>query len=98
MPRRSPFHNSYPGISGFFVSPCRPCLLPLGFAFNCIEEVLNEAKYSAEITHNHQDGIKGAQAYYKKIPKNIIAKVLYYLDITLKKILIDFNKEFKVLQ
>ena len=35
---------------------------PVGFAFNTIEEVLNEAKKSAECTHNHPEGIKGAQA------------------------------------
>lgn len=35
---------------------------PVGFAFNSIDEVLKEAKLSAEITHNHPEGIKGAQA------------------------------------
>jgi len=35
---------------------------PVGFAFSTIEEVLREAKKSAEITHNHPEGIKGAQA------------------------------------
>ena len=35
---------------------------PVGFAFGTIEEVLREAKRSAEITHNHPEGIKGAQA------------------------------------
>lgn len=34
----------------------------VGFAFNTIKEVLQKAKESAEITHNHQEGIKGAQA------------------------------------
>lgn len=34
----------------------------VGFAFNTIEEVLNVAKQTAEITHNHPEGIKGAQA------------------------------------
>lgn len=174
-------YNSYGNGSAMRVSP-------IGFAFNSVEKVLNEAKYSAEITHNHPEGIKGAQAvalsiflarkgfkkkeikneiekrfeynlnkrvnnirksygydiscqgsvpeaiitflesknyedsirlaisiggdsdtiacinggiaqaYYKKIPKKIITKVLYHLDITLKKILIDFNKGFKVSQ
>ncbi len=31
-------------------------------AFNSLEEVLDEAKRSAEVTHNHPEGIKGAQA------------------------------------
>jgi ADP-ribosylglycohydrolase len=35
---------------------------PVGFAFNTLEEVLAEAKASAAITHNHPEGIKGAQA------------------------------------
>jgi len=35
---------------------------PIGFAFNTLEEVLLWAKKSAEVTHNHPEGIKGAQA------------------------------------
>jgi len=35
---------------------------PVGFASNSIGDVLAEAKKSAEITHNHPEGIKGAQA------------------------------------
>jgi ADP-ribosylglycohydrolase len=35
---------------------------PIGFAFDGMEEVLNEARKTAEITHNHPEGIKGAQA------------------------------------
>jgi len=35
---------------------------PVGFAFTSIEDVLKEAKKSAEVTHNHPEGIKGAQA------------------------------------
>lgn len=35
---------------------------PVGFAFDSIEEVLLEAKRSAETSHNHPEGIKGAQA------------------------------------
>jgi ADP-ribosylglycohydrolase len=35
---------------------------PIGFAFNSIDEVLNEAEKSAIVTHNHPEGIKGAQA------------------------------------
>ena len=34
----------------------------VGFAFNDIEAVLEVAKQSAEVTHNHPEGIKGAQA------------------------------------
>jgi ADP-ribosylglycohydrolase len=35
---------------------------PVGFAFDPLEKVLREAKRSAEVTHNHLEGIKGAQA------------------------------------
>ncbi len=34
----------------------------VGFAFNNLEEVLEVAKQSADVTHNHPEGIKGAQA------------------------------------
>lgn len=34
----------------------------IGWAFNTLEEVLKKAEESAEITHNHPEGIKGAQA------------------------------------
>ena len=34
----------------------------IGWLFNTEEEVLEQAKLSAEITHNHPEGIKGAQA------------------------------------
>ncbi|MCW3060940.1 MAG: hypothetical protein JWQ02_2761, partial [Capsulimonas sp.] len=35
---------------------------PIGYAFDTLEEVLAEAKVSAEVTHDHPEGIKGAQA------------------------------------
>ena len=35
---------------------------PVGFAFGSVEKVLDEAKKTAEISHNHPEGIKGAQA------------------------------------
>ncbi len=35
---------------------------PVGFAFDEEEEVLTEARRSAEVTHSHPEGIKGAQA------------------------------------
>lgn len=34
----------------------------VGFAFTTLEETLKVAKKSAEVTHNHPEGIKGAQA------------------------------------
>lgn len=35
---------------------------PIGWYFNSLEDTLLEAKRSAEVTHNHLEGIKGAQA------------------------------------
>jgi ADP-ribosylglycohydrolase len=35
---------------------------PVGFAIDDLEEVLAEARRSAAVTHNHPEGIKGAQA------------------------------------
>lgn len=48
-------YNSFGNGSAMRVSP-------VGFAFEEIEEVADEAKRSAEATHNHPEGIKGAQA------------------------------------
>jgi len=48
-------YNSYGNGSAMRVSA-------IGWAFDSIEETLAEAKCSAEITHNHPEGIKGAQA------------------------------------
>jgi ADP-ribosylglycohydrolase len=35
---------------------------PVGFALDTVENVLAEAARSAAVTHNHPEGIKGAQA------------------------------------
>ena len=35
---------------------------PVGFAFDAMESVLNEAEKTARVSHNHPEGIKGAQA------------------------------------
>lgn len=35
---------------------------PVGFAFGDLDTVLSEAKRTAEVSHNHPEGIKGAQA------------------------------------
>jgi len=35
---------------------------PIGIACNTLEEVLAQARASAEVTHNHPEGIRGAQA------------------------------------
>ena len=48
-------YNSWGNGSAMRVSP-------VGWAFETLEETLETAKLSAEVTHNHQEGIKGAQA------------------------------------
>jgi ADP-ribosylglycohydrolase len=35
---------------------------PVGLAFDTVDDVLREAERSAAVTHDHQEGIKGAQA------------------------------------
>ena len=35
---------------------------PVGFAFDSLEAVMEEAGKSAAVTHNHEEGIAGAQA------------------------------------
>lgn len=35
---------------------------PVAYAFQTLEEVLDAAKATAEVTHNHPEGIRGAQA------------------------------------
>jgi ADP-ribosylglycohydrolase len=35
---------------------------PVAFAFQTLEGVLREAKASADVTHNHPEGVRGAQA------------------------------------
>jgi ADP-ribosylglycohydrolase len=41
-------------------SAMRVC--PVGWAFDSVDEVLGEAKRSADVTHNHPEGVRGAQA------------------------------------
>jgi len=48
-------YNSWGNGSAMRVSP-------VGFAFSSEEDVLLQAKMTAEVTHNHPEGIKGAQA------------------------------------
>ena len=48
-------YNSFGNGSGMRVSP-------VGFYAQSLEEALDLAKQSAEVTHNHPEGIKGAQA------------------------------------
>ena len=53
-PSKAPY-NSWGNGSAMRVSS-------VGFAFNSVDEVLDEARKTAEVTHDHPEGIKGAQA------------------------------------
>lgn len=76
---------------------------PVGFAFNSVENVLAEAKKSAEVTHNHPEGIKGAQATAlaiflaregrskAEIRREISKRFAYDLNRTLDEIRPDYH-------
>ncbi len=71
---------------------------PVGFAYDTPDDVLSEAKKTAAVTHNHPEGIKGAQAtalaiYLARrgedkeaIRKQISLRFGYDLDDTLAEI------------
>lgn len=48
-------YNSFGNGSAMRVSP-------VGYAYDSVEDVLYQANRTAEVTHNHPEGIKGAQA------------------------------------
>ena len=84
-------YNSYGNGSAMRVSP-------VGFAINNINDVLTTARKSAEVTHNHPEGIKGAQAvasaiYWarrgkskEKIKRDLMKLFGYDLNFTLDEI------------
>ena len=89
-------YNSWGNGSAMRVSP-------VGFAYNSLNETLLKAKESAVITHNHPEGIKGAQAvaaaiFYarkgksKDFIKNFISKSFgYNLNRPLNEIRPDYK-------
>ncbi len=76
---------------------------PVGFAFDTVDDVLREAARSAEFTHNHPEGIKGAQATAlavflartardkELIRKEITARFGYDLALTVDEIRPDYG-------
>jgi ADP-ribosylglycohydrolase len=74
----------------------------VGFAFESIETVMEQAKRSAEVSHNHPEGIKGAQAtalavfLARKgedkagIRKQIETRFAYPLDCCVEEIRADY--------
>ena len=89
-------YNSWGNGSAMRVSP-------VGFAFDSAEEVLVEARKTAEVTHNHPEGIKGAQATAlaiflartgsskEAIRAEIESRFEYDLSRTLEKIRPDYS-------
>ncbi|MBS9773783.1 MAG: ADP-ribosylglycohydrolase family protein [Tenacibaculum sp.] len=75
----------------------------VGFAYDTMEEVLKVAEQTASITHNHKEGIKGAQAIAsaiflarqgksKKEIKDFIEQTFHYdLSFTLDEIRADYE-------
>lgn len=83
-------YGGYTNGSAMRVSPC-------AWAVDTLEDVEQLAKWSAEITHNHPDGIKGAQAvasaiflarsgHTKNEIKSYIEDKYYNLDFTVEEI------------
>lgn len=56
------WRSSNPQPYGSFGNGSSMRVSPIGFYYNSIDRVLEEAKKSAEVTHNHPEGIKGAQS------------------------------------
>jgi len=89
-------YNSFGNGSAMRVSP-------VGFAFTTEKEVLEEAKRSADVTHNHPEGVKGAQATALAIflavqgsdkitiKKEIASRFEYDLDRKLSDIRSDYH-------
>lgn len=85
-----PAYNSYGNGSAMRVSP-------VAWAADSLEEAEKLAKWSAEVTHNHPEGIKGAQAVAaavylaligetKEEIRDYIEKKYYRLDFTIDEI------------
>ena len=89
-------YNSWGNGSAMRVSP-------VGFAFDSMSEVLAEAKKTAAVSHNHPEGIKGAQATAlavflarkgeskETIRDEIAGRFEYDLDRTLEGIRPDYR-------
>jgi len=89
-------YNSFGNGSAMRVSP-------IGWAFDTLDETLAEAERSAAVTHNHPEGIKGAQATAaaiflartgatkQDIRREITARFNYDLDRTIAQIRPDYH-------
>jgi ADP-ribosylglycohydrolase len=76
---------------------------PVGFAFGTVDDVLHEAERSAAVTHDHVEGIKGAQATAlavfmarsgaskDEIRRDLVQRFGYNLDRTVEQIRPDYQ-------
>lgn len=93
-------YNSWGNGSAMRVSP-------VGWAFKSLPAVLAQAKQSAECTHNHPDGIAGAQAVAaavylsrtgqskKRIADHIVTAHLYDIELNYEKLRGEAQMETK---
>jgi len=65
---------------------------PVGFAFKTVEDVLREATRTAEFTHNHPEGIKGAQATALAV---FLARITHDKDDIRKEMTSRFGYDLK---
>jgi ADP-ribosylglycohydrolase len=89
-------YNSFGNGSAMRVSP-------VGFAYDSVNDILHHAKRTAEVTHNHPEGIKGARAtslaiYMARageskaaIRKEITERFSYNLNRTVDEIRPDYS-------
>mgnify|MGYP004463082397 CR=1 FL=1 len=75
-------YNSFGNGSAMRVSP-------VAWFYDSLEAVENAAALSARVTHNHPEGIKGAQAEYG-IPPEIAREAYRRLDAPLQTLADDF--------
>lgn len=97
--------SPHPRPYGSFGNGSAMRVSPVGFAFDDLQTVLDVAQQTAEVTHNHPEGIKGAQSIAaaiflaregrsKEEIKNYITQTfLYDLEFTLDEIrpVYEFN-------
>lgn len=97
--------SPHPRPYGSFGNGSAMRVSPVGFAFDDLETVLDVARQTAEVTHNHPEGIKGAQSIAaavflaregrskEEIRNYIIDTFRYDLDFTLDAIrpVYEFN-------
>ena len=80
-------YNSFGNGSGMRVSP-------VGWFFNTLEETLAEAERSAAVTHNHPEGVKGAQTIASAVflgrTGGSKEEIKHYIETTFKY---DLNRD-----